>query len=139
MTRFIWVMFFAGGLLCAPLFSQADSIDKVFNYPNPYQRSAGTTTITFFYTNNSGADFTLTCYLYIYDIAGHRVKVQKLTAPITTTNPNRIEVPWNGHNDKGRLVAPGIYFVRIITERGVDGSGNTSLQSISAYGKMLLK
>lgn len=131
MKRFIAVLL----LLAAaafPAVAAADSITKVFNYPNPFKPSQhGTTQICFFYDNQTGSTFTLEYYVFIYNLLGHRLYVQKRSHALSTgTGSNTVEFTWNGRTDSGGLVPPGIYYIRIVTQGG---------QTLSKYGKMMVK
>jgi len=125
-------------LLSGMMWGASDSIDRVYNYPNPYiVDGSNSVTIAFVYTNNSGSAINLSFYIYIYDLIGYKVMVKKPSATATytaNTGVNTFTFSWNGKNDKGRSVAPGIYFTRIVVEGG-DGS----VQTLSGYGKMLVK
>ena len=114
-----------------PVSAAADSIVKVFNYPNPFQPSAGgTTQICFRYVSVAGST-SLEYYVFIYNLVGHRVYVQKRTATLSgATTEQPVEFTWNGRTDKGGMVPPGIYYIRIVTQGG---------QSLSKYGKMMIK
>lgn len=115
-----------------PLSLMADSISKVFNYPNPYDPATGDTTIVFFY-NRTGAPLTISYTVQILNLVGHRVLAKQQTAALVT-GMNTNTITWNGRTDRGDEVPPGVYYVRIVTEGGAG-----SVQSLSAYGKLLVK
>jgi len=128
---FIFLLFFISLNLVG---ATADTITKVYNFPNPYQPSAGTdVTIRIKYTQVSSIT-SLNYYLYIYDIIGNKVLLAKRVATGLSAGSHDIDITWNGNNDKGKRVAPGIYFIKVVTE-GSDG--NT--QVISKFGKMVIK
>ncbi len=113
----------------------ADSITKVYNYPNPYQPSSGTDVTIRFVYNRQSAITSVNYYLYIYDIIGNKVLVTKRVGAVPlAANDNNVDITWNGNNDKGSRVAPGVYFIKVVTE-GSDGNG----QVISKFGKMVIK
>lgn len=115
-----------------PVSLAADSISKVFNYPNPYDPATGDTTIVFFY-NRTGAPLTISCTVQILNLVGHRVLEKQQTAALVT-GMNTNTITWNGRTDRGDTVPPGVYYVRIVT-----GGGAGSVQSLSAYGKLMVK
>ena len=123
-------------LLVFPVLGISDTITKVFNYPNPYIPASGDNNIVFFYVRSAGAgDFTLTYYVTIYNLVGHRVLVKQRTFPVVEAAvPNVISFTWNGKTDRGDAVPPGVYYIRIVTDGGAG-----SVQSISKYGKMMIK
>jgi hypothetical protein len=75
--------------------------------PNPFDQR---TTIRFRLDHASRARLT------VHDVSGRRV--------VTLTNAvlaaGLQEVPWNGRTGAGRRVAPGVYFVRLETNRGLE-------------------
>lgn len=130
--KFIRVLFLLLFISVNLLGATADTITKVYNFPNPYQPSLGTdVTIRFVYNNPSGIA-SVNYYLYIYDIIGNKVLLTKRTA--TIPGDNNVDITWNGNNDKGNRVAPGIYFIKVVTE---GSTGNA--QVISKFGKMVIK
>ena len=121
------------------IYADSDRIEKVFNYPNPYNPLLGTeTTIVIKYVNNSGIS-SLSYYLFIYNLLGDKVLVRKLTSTVNT-GTNTIKETWSGKNDEGKLVSPGLYYIKIITDTGAVSSTNSvSIQTDAAFGKMLIK
>jgi hypothetical protein len=73
------------------------------NYPNPFNP---VTTITF--TVRERTPVTLT----VYNAAGQRVRtlVSDVRAPGVVHT-----IEWDGRNDRGRSVASGVYFYRLVT------------------------
>jgi len=119
----------------SPLFPASDSITRVFNYPNPYDPDKGTTSICFFYNNQSGSAFTLTYYVCLYNLVGQRVYARSGSEALTVaTGTSTVAFSWNGRTNKGGKVPPGVYYIRVIT-----AGGGTNGQSLSRYGKMLVK
>lgn len=116
-----------------PVSLAADSISKVFNYPNPYDPAAGTVTIVFFYHRVGGA-MDISCTVNIYNLAGQLVLKKNQTASVAADDRTTVSVIWNGKTDRGDAVPPGVYYVRIVT-----GGGAGSVQSLSAYGKLMVK
>src|SRR6185436_8373454 len=80
-----------------------DSI-KLLASPNPF-------------FGGSNIDFSLAradqIDLAVYDLSGRRVKTIKRGT--IAAGPHRFE--WNGRDEGGRRSAPGVYFVRLETER----------------------
>lgn len=114
--------------------ASADTLDKLIVFPNPVAAGA-TCTVRMTYTSEAAK--TLSYYLYVFDVAGSKVRIQKLTsAAALSVGANTVDTTWNGANDRGQRVAPGLYFVRVVTEGYTDGS---SAQSLSATFKLLVK
>lgn len=116
-----------------PVSLAADSISKVFNYPNPYDPATGDTNIVFKYDRPGSLPFDLTFHLHIYNLLGQRVLHRQRTVTITVAN-DTVSLTWNGKTDRGDAVPPGVYYIRIVTEGGAG-----SAQSLSKYGKLLVK
>lgn len=72
------------------------------NYPNPCNQSG--TTIGYFIPAGREA-----VSLIIYDVLGRRIK----TLANTVQGPGEYRIRWNGRNDSGVLVAPGVYFYKL--------------------------
>jgi D-alanyl-D-alanine carboxypeptidase len=70
------------------------------NYPNPFDES---TRISFELSGSTKVK------LVIYDISGRRVRL--LTNSLF--RPGKHSVVWNGHNDEGKAMASGLYFVHL--------------------------
>lgn len=73
------------------------------NYPNPF---AGTTTIEYDITTPARVSLT------IYNIMGQQVR-KLINDEYHQPNPFPYRIKWNGRNDKGNLVASGIYFYQL--------------------------
>lgn len=111
----------------------ADKITKVYNFPNPYQPSSGADVTIRFVYESAATTGNLNYYLCIYDIIGNKVLLSKKVATIALGS-NTNNITWNGNNDKGTRVAPGVYFIKVITE-----GGNGNAQVVSKFGKMVIK
>ncbi len=70
------------------------------NYPNPFSSS---TAISYTLNKPSGAKVT------IYDVLGREIR----TFDAGFQGAGSYGVVWNGRNDFGRVVAPGVYFCRL--------------------------
>jgi len=84
-------------------------------WPNPFK---GTTTIAFDLPTAAVVD------LAIHDILGQRVR--DLT-PASSLGAGRYMVRWDGHDDRGRTVASGIYFYHLRTHAGFRAAGRVVL------------
>ena len=73
------------------------------NFPNPFW-DCGVTTISYGIPRGSGK-----VALMIYDVAGRRVRSLVDNAQA----PGRHFALWDGRNERGVLVAPGVYFYRL--------------------------
>ena len=73
---------------------------NVFCYPNPFR---GDTTIGFKQTVNSPTTIT------VYNIKGQLIK----TLTNQPFNSGEHDVTWDGKDDQGRSVSPGLYFYKI--------------------------
>ncbi len=72
------------------------------NYPNPL-KSGNTTNIKFSLPRAEKVS------IKVYDVSGRRIK----TLVDGVRQPGHHYVTWNGHNEKGVAVAPGIYFYQM--------------------------
>ncbi len=88
-------------------FNKASSV-KV--YPNPFNHE---TTLSLAVTNAAVTS------LYIYDMRGQLVNKLLDKAPLVS---GENQVVWNGTNEEGNQVSPGIYFYSIVQD-GVQSSG----------------
>jgi hypothetical protein len=70
------------------------------NYPNPFNNQ---TVIKYSVKDNSYVK------LSVFDILGREVK----SLVKENKNPGVYEIPWNASDNKGRVVASGIYFIRL--------------------------
>jgi len=80
--------------------SQPESMDLLYNYPNPFNP---TTTISYTLTDDSQVQ------LLIYDLTG-RIIHTLLDAPQPAGSYN---IQWNGMNEFGNQVSTGVYFCRL--------------------------
>ncbi|MFQ6007537.1 MAG: FlgD immunoglobulin-like domain containing protein [Candidatus Zixiibacteriota bacterium] len=83
------------------------SVPRVFsakqNYPNPFNSS---TTIEYSLPQEASV------YVAIYNSSGHRVR----TLVNEIGSAGRHVVSWDGRNDKGELVASGVYFYQFVAD-----------------------
>lgn len=90
---------------CVRPFAMGGLIEEYSNYPNPFKAGKEETTIR--YVLEKDAKVTIS----IYDLLGQlvrRIKIPKGSLPGGKQGPN--EVPWNGKNERGRVVANGGYY-----------------------------
>jgi hypothetical protein len=73
--------------------------------PNPFGRS---TTFAFTLAQAGRAD------LEVYSVDGRRVRT--ITSGVRDAGEYRLE--WNGTDDAGRSIAPGVYYARLVTAQG---------------------
>ena len=73
--------------------------------PNPFGRS---TTFAFTLARAGRAD------LEVYSVDGRRVRT--ITSGVRDAGEYRLE--WNGTDDAGRSIAPGVYYARLVTSQG---------------------
>lgn len=73
--------------------------------PNPFQRSV---TLGFSLAREGRVDMA------VYSVEGRRVKT--LASGIRPAGQYRLE--WDGQDEAGRAVLPGVYFVRLLTPAG---------------------
>lgn len=95
------------------------------NYPNPFTPSTSGQTEFSFYLSGlpsaTGSSPALSDYrevsLDIYDVTG--AKIRNLYSGLRA--PGEYIIPWNGTDDRNRMVAPGVYYYRL----RVDGVSTT--------------
>ena len=86
----------------------AFSINQIIAYPVPFNPKKGDRLLYIGYRGKTTVTpGTLKVKVDIYDINGDKVK-HKTT--------NQTPVKWNGYNDKGNLVKPGLYIIKIDIE-----------------------
>ena len=128
-----FVLLAALSLVCAA--SCGDDEDagklKVHNYKNPFTYEDGTT-IVVEYGAAGGETGTLEFYLYIYDMNGLPVVVQRMTRDSVTAAP--FEIAWNAANERGQKLAPGVYLLKVTTVNFRGG-----LASYTATHKMMVQ
>ncbi|MBA7527475.1 hypothetical protein ES705_19651 [subsurface metagenome] len=100
---------------CVRAFAMGGLIEKYSNYPNPFK--AGKQETTIIYDLEENAKVTIS----IYDLLGQlvrRIEIPKGTPERGEQGTNK--VPWNGKNERGRVVANGGYYcvVEADTETG---------------------
>ena len=96
-------------------------------YPNPFTRETHIVFSISHLANDSDLSGLnaklLNAKCCIYDLAGRLVK----SLPITEHRTPITEVVWDGRDTQGKIVSPGIYFVKLITEDTVRVSKITKL------------
>ncbi len=98
------------------------SIDKALNYPNPSGpdypvnpvKPNGTLTTLVFHFTRAPQDMNVV----IYNMAGEKIKSVAREMLLFSAAPSGnyrwvYEYDWNGRNDEGEEVAPGLYFYRV--------------------------
>ena len=91
-------------------------LSEVYNYPNP---AIGNTTFTFNYNGSSSLE---NLEIKIFDIRGQYIT--SLTDE-GTQNSSKVEIEWNGTDNNGKKLPPGVFVYNIIV---TDQQGNTSVQ-----------
>jgi len=86
-------------------------VEAALGWPNP-----STGSVRFCVTHNRG-DEPLQAIIELFLINGQRVK--RIPGTIIGSG-NRSYMEWNGRDDRGNLVKPGVYFYRMII-RAADG------------------
>ncbi|MBN2411454.1 T9SS type A sorting domain-containing protein [candidate division KSB1 bacterium] len=84
-----------------------------FNTPNPFTQN------TIFHINGMNPAKPHFLRLKIYNILGEEVKNYK----VNTSSQHNISVQWNGTDNMGRSVCPGIYLYQIIMEGKIAAKG----------------
>lgn len=92
-------------------------LSEVFNYPNPV---FGSTTFTFNYNGNSSLE---NVEIKIFDIRGQFIT--SLKEDFGSSGGSKIEIDWNGTDDNGKKLPPGVFIYNIIA---TDQQGSTSVQ-----------
>lgn len=122
------------GTGCESSDPNGDRITQLISFPNPVAvQKDESATIRFAYQNNSGAAFDLTYYIFIYNSTGQPVKLQTRTVTVNSGD-NTVNVSWNGHDDDGNRVAPGVYLLKVVTEGGA-----ASIASLSKTFQMVVQ
>jgi hypothetical protein len=94
------------------------------NYPNPFKEQ----TIFSFEHNKDGVP--LKVQINIYNLQGKMVK--NIVSDVVAYTFSKVEVPWNGLDDRGNLIANGVYVYKIQVYSPDDkASGN-------AFGKLMV-
>ena len=100
---------------------------KLHCYPNPFTQETHIVFSISHLANDSDLSGLnaklLNAKCCIYDLAGQLVK----SLPITEHRTPITEVVWDGRDAQGKIVSPGIYFVKLITEDTVRVSKITKL------------
>jgi fibronectin type 3 domain-containing protein len=98
------------------------SIDgRVMNYPNPFKPSTQPTTINYKLTQDANVR------LYIYDIGGRMVYSKAFDAGTNGGRASENDVPWDGKNMSGEIVANGAYICVITSDGRILGSSEISV------------
>ena len=95
------------------------AIYNVFNFPNPFARS---TTFTFQRSTTDPIDVEIK----IYTVAGRLI--QTIEAP--EVSDRFVQIPWDGRDREGSVLANGVYFYKI-TAKSFDGASSSE-----ALGKL---
>jgi len=73
---------------------------RALTMPNPFSRAAGTTVV--FTGLRGGSNDTAT--MQIHDVRGRRIRTLE-----ARSNGDTIQLPWDGRDDAGRALPPGVY------------------------------
>lgn len=90
--------------------SSALKVDKVLNYPNPFNPASGQTT-EINYSLNANADITI----YIYNLIGQPVKRIFCPSGSEGGHAGYNRVTWNGETDFGEIAANDVYIARVVS------------------------
>ncbi|MBN1540501.1 S8 family serine peptidase [candidate division KSB1 bacterium] len=82
-------------------------IDNLTAFPNPFTQATGTRIVYRLPANRTRAFTTVR----VYNVLGQ--KVRTLVSAVRPTGLN--QEPWDGRNDAGYAVGPGVYFVEIVS------------------------
>ncbi len=96
-------------------------IDKLMNYPNPFNPNKGSTIFSFEH-NKAGESLDVT--IDIFNITGE--KVMTLQVPQSNGSARFNELEWNGLNEFGASLASGTYIFKATVK---DATGATTQQS----------
>lgn len=111
----------------------ANTIADFFNAPNPFSPSnQEDTTFSIQYTNSdqtSKVKVELTVLTMQYDVV--RFIYREFALEDATASSETIQIGWDGKNDRGKQVLPGVYLTTVLVEAlersdTVGGSVNTS-------------
>jgi flagellar hook assembly protein FlgD len=109
------MLFFAGGDL------HALSTGNLIAYPVPFNPKKGSVKyITIGNSPSAGALAVDKIIIEVYDINGD---------PVIKKEFSSTEARWNGRNDHGRLVKPGLYIIKVTVENSMTGD----------FGKKLIR
>ncbi|PKL37270.1 MAG: hypothetical protein CVV44_16690 [Spirochaetae bacterium HGW-Spirochaetae-1] len=96
----------------------------IIAYPVPFNPKQGVKFITIEYDQSKGAEVYEKMVVEVFDINGDSVrKIEKIGAPTVAA------VIWNGRNDRGNLVKPGLYIIKVTVEN----------ETLGEYGKKLIR
>jgi len=90
--------------------SSALKVDKVLNYPNPFNPASGQTT-EINYSLNANADITI----YIYNLIGQPVKRLYCPSGSEGGHAGYNRVIWTGETDFGEIAANDVYIARVVS------------------------
>jgi len=79
------------------------------NYPNPF---SSLTAISYSIAKSAVGGRSSAISLKVYDLTGRLVR----TLVDRSQEPGYYKVSWDGRDDSGKQVAPGIYFYKLITD-----------------------
>lgn len=91
-------------------------ITKFFNFPNPFNPQAGSTTLRTSYSDASDVNWTLRIYNENGDLVYERTG---------TDATGSFDLTWAGRDNLGNPVQNGVYKAIMILDVTDDGSGNT--------------
>lgn len=91
----------------------------VYAFRNPFNPNMEQTTIRFSLSKSAKVTLKIT------DVAGHLVST--LRNKVFMKKGSEHSVPWNGKNDKDDVVANGVYFYKITTDKGEEAYGKIAV------------
>ena len=94
-------------------------LSNVYFYPNPFNPNVEVGTIRF------GLSKPANVTIKIYDASNTLVTTVISDAPMEANT--ELTVRWDGRNDRGDIVANGIYFYRITTSAGEEATGKVAV------------
>jgi flagellar hook assembly protein FlgD len=94
-------------------------IINLINFPNPF------TNLTYFrFDHNQACCDDLEVEIYIYNLQGQIV--QHLETTITPEGFESVPMSWDGRNEKGLRLVPGVYVYRVNLTNKYGASGSMS-------------
>ncbi len=92
--------------------------ENIYFYPNPFDPENQVGTMRFSLAKDGEVS------IKIYDIANQLVKTMQVGARAALTE---LFMPWDGRNDKGEIVANGVYFYVIVSSSGERAVGKVAV------------
>jgi len=121
-----YVIFATAALQAACSNMPQDDANIIKAYPNPYNPTAGVLTIE----RTDGSAFAAQNDLIIYDF--NLAEVYRATVAPEPTSTNK-KLLWGGIDSGGTRVAPGIYYVKVIS------TGTTTVTNADSMFKLIVQ